>query len=94
MPEISKFFGIKIMMYYDDHNPPHFHAKYNESEMLININELTPSIIKQTMNVLLKTQSDMELENRKLNQYYKELPKESIIKINNIEEINDNEWSF
>ncbi|MDX2083222.1 MAG: DUF4160 domain-containing protein [Rickettsiales bacterium] len=28
MPEISRFFGIVIKMYFDDHNPPHFHAKY------------------------------------------------------------------
>ena len=26
MPEISRFFGIVIRMYFDDHNPPHFHA--------------------------------------------------------------------
>lgn len=28
MPTISFFYGIIITMYYDDHNPPHFHAKY------------------------------------------------------------------
>jgi hypothetical protein len=28
MPEISRFFGIVIAMYYDDHPPPHFHAVY------------------------------------------------------------------
>ena len=28
MPEISRFFGIVIKMFYDDHNPPHFHAEY------------------------------------------------------------------
>ena len=27
MPELTKFHGIKITMNYDDHNPPHFHAK-------------------------------------------------------------------
>ena len=31
MPEISLFYGIKVKMYYDDHNPPHFHAEYNDS---------------------------------------------------------------
>ena len=30
MPEISRFFGIVIMMYYNEHNPPHFHVTYNE----------------------------------------------------------------
>lgn len=28
MPVISIFFGIVIRMYYEDHNPPHFHAEY------------------------------------------------------------------
>ncbi len=32
MPEISRFYGIIIYMYVKDHNPPHFHAKYNEFE--------------------------------------------------------------
>jgi len=30
MPVLSSFLGIVIMMYFNDHNPPHFHAKYNE----------------------------------------------------------------
>ncbi|GGX47209.1 DUF4160 domain-containing protein [Saccharospirillum salsuginis] len=40
MPTISEFFGILIRMYYDDHNPPHFHAYYNGQEALINIQTL------------------------------------------------------
>jgi len=34
MPTISMFYGIIIRMYYDDHNPPHFHAYYNDYEAL------------------------------------------------------------
>jgi hypothetical protein len=30
MPQVSRFFGIIIKMYYNDHQPPHFHAEYNE----------------------------------------------------------------
>lgn len=30
MPQVSRFFGITIKMYYNDHQPPHFHAEYNE----------------------------------------------------------------
>ena len=30
MPEISKFYGIIIYMYIDDHNPPHFHVWYDD----------------------------------------------------------------
>ena len=28
MPEISRFLGIIITMYYREHNPPHFHVRY------------------------------------------------------------------
>jgi len=37
MPEISRFFGIIIAMYWNDHNPPHFHAKYGGHEILISL---------------------------------------------------------
>lgn len=37
MPEISRFLGIIIVMYYNDHAPPHFHAKYGSLEALIAI---------------------------------------------------------
>ena len=39
MPEISLFFGIRVTMYYDDHNPPHFHAEYNGQKVLVDIME-------------------------------------------------------
>ena len=35
MPEISRFLGIVIAMYYRDHAPPHFHAMYDEFEITI-----------------------------------------------------------
>jgi hypothetical protein len=37
MPEISRFLGISIRMYRDDHLPPHFHAVYNEFDAQISI---------------------------------------------------------
>jgi hypothetical protein len=40
MPEISRFFGIVIRMYQNDHYPQHFHAVYGEFEALINIETL------------------------------------------------------
>lgn len=40
MPTISEFFGILIQMFFDDHAPPHFHAKYAEHEALISIDPL------------------------------------------------------
>jgi hypothetical protein len=40
MPEISRFFGIIVFMYFDEHNPPHFHAKYSDERAVISIGEL------------------------------------------------------
>ncbi len=37
MPEISKFYGIVISMYPNDHNPPHFHVKYEEYRAIVEI---------------------------------------------------------
>ncbi len=37
MPEISRFLGIVIRMYYRDHPPPHFHAEYGEYEITVEI---------------------------------------------------------
>jgi len=39
LPEISLFYGIRVTMYYDDHNPPHFHAEYNNNKALIEISK-------------------------------------------------------
>lgn len=40
MPEIRRFYGIIIALYYNEHNPPHFHAKYGEYKAEVNINTL------------------------------------------------------
>lgn len=40
MPTISEFFGIVIRLYYNDHNPPHFHAYYNGKEAIFRIETL------------------------------------------------------
>jgi hypothetical protein len=37
MPILSRFLGIIIAMYWDDHAPPHFHAKYGEYEITVDI---------------------------------------------------------
>jgi len=37
MPIISRFYGIAIMMFFKDHNPPHFHAKYEGKVAVFNI---------------------------------------------------------
>ena len=40
MPTISVFYGISILMFYADHAPPHFHARYGGKEATIDIRKL------------------------------------------------------
>ena len=40
MPEICRFYGIVIKMYFNDHLPSHFHALYGEYEARISIDTL------------------------------------------------------
>jgi hypothetical protein len=57
MPEISRFFGIIIRMYFDDHPPPHFHAIYGDSEALIGINPivvLDSSLPRRAMSMVFE----------------------------------------
>ena len=42
MPRVSEFYGIVIAMYYNDHAPPHFHAKYGEHEATFRIDPHEP----------------------------------------------------
>ena len=48
MPKISDFYGVLIYMYYMEHNPPHFHALYNEHEALIEIGD-RPKILEGSL---------------------------------------------
>ena len=40
MPEVARFYGIIIKLFFGDHAPPHFHAVYNEYNGLFNIDTL------------------------------------------------------
>lgn len=40
MPTISAFYGIVIRIYWDDHSPPHFHAKYAGENVAVEIHTL------------------------------------------------------
>ena len=41
MPELCRFYGIIIRIYFDDHAPPHFHATYGQEEAVVGIDSLT-----------------------------------------------------
>jgi hypothetical protein len=39
MPEISRFYGLIILMNFKDHSPPHFHVWYGDYKIIVNIND-------------------------------------------------------
>ncbi len=46
MPEISRFFGIVIAMFYNDHAPPHFHVRYGSQRAIVDIGTLAVSRVR------------------------------------------------
>jgi len=40
MPEVSRFFGVRIVFFYNGHAPPHFHAIYESSQAVFDIHSL------------------------------------------------------
>jgi len=56
MPELSRFLGIIIFMNFNDHNLPHFHAKYGDYQMTINIESGVINAIfpKRALNLVLE----------------------------------------
>jgi hypothetical protein len=56
MPEISRFFGIIVFMNYNDHSPPHFHARYQEQEVTIEIETglVTGKMSKRALRMLFE----------------------------------------
>ncbi len=55
MPEICRFYGIIIRMYFGDHNPPHFHAEYQgkQAEYSIGTLEVIAGEISKRANALV-----------------------------------------
>jgi hypothetical protein len=39
MPEISRFLGMVVAMYYAEHEPAHFHARYGDHEIVVRIDD-------------------------------------------------------
>ncbi|MCF7986732.1 MAG: DUF4160 domain-containing protein [Methylovulum sp.] len=68
MPIISRFFGIIIRMFYNEHNPAHFHAEYQGQNALFDFNGniLNGSLNSRTATKLVREWIDLhviELEN-------------------------------
>jgi hypothetical protein len=56
VPEISRFLGIVIYMYYREHPPPHFHADYGEYEISVEIDSgvVTGTFPKRALRMVLE----------------------------------------
>ena len=64
MPVISRFLGITISMYWNDHLPPHYHAKYGEYEIIIEIETgvVTGSFPKRSLRHILEWHDQHQAE--------------------------------
>jgi len=65
VPEVSRFFGISIRMYYDDHHPPHFHAIYGGDEVEVGIDPITVlngRLKRRALSMVLEWASDHQRE--------------------------------
>ena len=56
MPEISRFFGIIVRMFYDEHNPPHFHAEYSGNKAVFDFqgNIIKGNLLSKTATKLIR----------------------------------------
>lgn len=80
MPEISRFLGIIIAMFYKDHAPPHFHAIYSEYEITVEIDSgvINGRFPKRALKLVLEwleLHKDELLENWRLAEEKKPLNK-------------------
>lgn len=80
MPEISRFLGIIIYMVYNDHQPAHFHAKYGEYQITIEIETgiIEGKFPKRALNAVLEwydLYKDKLIENWNLALQHSELNK-------------------
>ena len=68
MPEICRFFGIIIRMFFDEHDPPHFHAEYqgNKAVFDLNGNIMKGNLNSKTATRLVREWIDLHL--RELNE--------------------------
>lgn len=56
MPVVSRFYGIIVFFNYNDHNPPHFHARYQDQQVIIEIESgvVTGTMSKRALQLLFE----------------------------------------
>jgi len=72
MPEISRFYGILIKMYFNEHNPPHFHAEYQGYKAIITIQKgiVEGKMPKRALNLIFEW---LELHKEELLEVWKSI---------------------
>jgi hypothetical protein len=67
MPTIAYFYGIAIQMFYNDHQPPHFHARYGDAKAIVRISdgeiisgELPQTAVRLVRDWALARRSELE----------------------------------
>ncbi len=82
MPEVCRFLGIVIAMYYNDHAPPHFHAKYGGQRAAFSIEDLSiieGNLPQRVISLILEWAFLHREELR--NNWQKAMKKEDLVKI-------------
>ena len=64
MPVISRFFGIVIFMNFNDHLPPHFHARYQDQEVTVEIESglVTGKMSKRALRFIFEWSEEHKVE--------------------------------
>lgn len=86
MPEISRFLGIIIAMFGNDHSPPHFHVRYGDYEAIITIEDgiVKGELPSKVLKIVFKW---MDIHKEELMENWKRLEEEKEIKkINPLEQ--------
>lgn len=71
MPVISRFFGIIIRMYYDEHDPPHLHAEFQDEKAIFDFygNIIKGNLKSRTATKLIREWIDLHSNELKDNWY-------------------------
>jgi len=64
MPIITKFFGIILRMFYDEHNPPHLHAEYQKKKAVFDFygNIIKGNLESRTATKLIREWIDIHIK--------------------------------
>jgi len=67
MPTVAYFYGIAIQMFYNDHSPPHFHARYGQAKAIVRISdgeliagELPPTAVRMVREWTLTRRGELD----------------------------------